>query len=482
MPLSVNAPAAESGGALRRLATALAGVSVGAVGERVVTAARQRVFDALGAACLGLETAEGRRMRALDEQLRALGGARHALDRCRLLVGAARSTEIDDIDVASCITAGSVVVPAALAIAAAEPRADGRALLAGVIAGFEAMIRLGRALGGATLLYRGVWPTYVTAAFGSAAAAARLLELDAERTACALALALARSSVPPPAALARFGFRYFALGGAAVEGCIAALGARAGVDADVSDLGGYGKRIGAQLDEAELVEGLGSDWRIREVDTKMFPSSRQALASVEAFRQLMPLPRPIDELERIVVAVPGAYRDMIDRPALPTQRIESLLSVQYQIALAALEPEALYDALRPVLRTDELAAGVMARIEVRADAGLDRHFPLVWGSAVTLQWRSGEQATAEVLEPEGSGRRELGWPALRAKLDRIFAASGLDGADFTAQLQARCESLGEGADEGGPGRAAERLLEPLEALAGRGEPASGAVRVRGRLP
>ncbi len=479
--MAVEVPAVSQDGPLRALAAAVARLSIDSAGAAVATAARQRLFDTLGAVCVGLETAEGRQARALDAQLRALGGARHALDRCRWLVSAARSTEIDDIDLVSCTTVGSVVVPAALALAAAAPRSDGRALLASITAGYEAMIRLGRAIGGATLLYRGVWPTYVTAAFGAAAAAARSLGLDAEQTARALALALARTSVPPQKALGLPGFRCFALGAAAAEGCAAALAARAGVAADPSDLTGFGQRIGAQVDEAELVAGLGSEWRIRAVDTKMFPSSRQALASVAAFIELMPLPHAIGDLERIVVAVPSAYRDMIDRPAPPANRIESLLGVQYQIALAALEPAALYDALRPTLRNDERTVDLMARCEVRADAELSRRFPHTWGSAVTLRWRSGDETRAEVREPSGSGSADLGWAALRAKLERILAASGLERPGFAAQLQARCESIGAAADDSKSNDAAA-LLELLEALPARADSAGSTPSPRRERP
>ena len=466
--MAVEVPAVSQG-ALPSLAATLANLSIDSAGAAVATAARQRLFDTLGAACVGLATSEGRQARSIDEQLQPLGGARHALDRCRWLASAVRSTEIDDIDIVGCTTVGAVVVPAAVAFAAAAPPADGRLLLASVAAGYEAMIRLGRAIGGATLLYRGVWPTYVTAAFGAAAAAARWLGLDAEQTARALALALARTDVPPPKALAQPGFRCFALGGAAVEGCIAALAARAGVAADTIDLAAFGQRIGAQVDEAELTAGLGAEWRIGAVDTKMFPSSRQALASVEAFLALAPLPHPIADLERVVVAVPSAYRDMIDRARPPANRIESLLGVQYQVALAALEPAALYDALRPTLRHDERTAGFMARVEVRADAELSRQFPHTWGSAVTLHWRSGGETRAEVREPSGSGRSTVSWTALRGKLERILAASGLERHGFAAQLQTRCESIGVTA--GARANDAAALLETLEALAARAEPA-----------
>ena len=38
------------------------------------------------------------------------------------------------------------------------------------------MVRLGLAIGGPTVLYRGIWPTYFAAPFGVAAVAARLDE------------------------------------------------------------------------------------------------------------------------------------------------------------------------------------------------------------------------------------------------------------------------------------------------------------------
>jgi len=148
--------------------------------------------------------AEGRVLRDYAKRASGAGTSLSFAERCRLYVGATRTTELDDIDIASCTTVGSVVVPVAVAVATRQ-RADARTLLAAVVAGYEAMQRLGRAIGGATLVYRGVWPTYVTAPFAAAATAARLLGLDAHTTACALALALTRTSAAPAAALSRFG-------------------------------------------------------------------------------------------------------------------------------------------------------------------------------------------------------------------------------------------------------------------------------------
>jgi 2-methylcitrate dehydratase PrpD len=446
-----------AGVALAGLAAQLAAVAYGAIDPAAHVAARQRLLDSLVAAALGRRTPEGRVLERYAARGHGVGLEQGTA--CRLLIGAARSTEVDDIDLPACTTVGAVVVPVALTIAVARPGIRDRELLAAVVAGYEAMTRLGRAIGGATLLYRGVWPTYVTAAFGAAAVTARLSELDGPATARALALALARTGNPPPSALTRFGYRYYALGCAAFDGVDAALAAAAGVEADLDGLAAFAERLGAPLDVAELGAPLGAPWRVASVDTKPWPTSRQALASVAAFRQLTA--PPLDDIERIVTAVPLVYRAMIDRPALPANRIESMLSVQYQIALAAFAPATLDDALRESLPHDTRIAALMQKVQVRADDGLGAQFPRVWGSRVTIEPRVGAPTTAEVLAPPGSGTRALAWTELTAKLERVLAASGMYPGARVAALASRCERVGAGEGSG----AAAELLALTEELA-----------------
>jgi 2-methylcitrate dehydratase PrpD len=429
--------------ALGELGQRLAELSPAMLDASVRDCARRRLFDALGAAALGLATPEGRvlarRAAAFDAEVSS------GVARANLWVGAARATEVDDIDIASCTTVGAVVVPAALAVAAARS-SDGLAVLAAIVAGYEAMTRLGRALAGATLLYRGVWPTYVTAAFAAAAAAAKLLDLDGATTARALALALARVAPLPAGAATRFAFRYYALGAAAGEGIDAAVAAAAGVEAEPSALAPFAERLGAALDERELAAPYGAPWRVAAVDTKLWPTSRQALASVAAFMELAAEADPAD-IERVEVEVPGPYRAMIDRPARPSQRIESMLGVQYQLGLVAFAPAALYDVARERLAIDERIDALMAKVELRASAALEAAFPERWGSRVSVRWRSGKEAAREVLEPEGSSARPLDWPALERKLARLLPA-GAGVHEAAAELGMLCRRVGAPYDVG----------------------------------
>jgi len=93
--------------------------------------------------------------------------------------------EMDDVHRSSILHPGPVVIPAALA--ASGPETSGAHLLNGIARGYEAMIRVGRALGPSHYRY---WHTTSTAgSFGAAAAAATVMHLGPDRTAQALAIA-----------------------------------------------------------------------------------------------------------------------------------------------------------------------------------------------------------------------------------------------------------------------------------------------------
>ena len=115
-----------AGAALAELAARLAAIEDDVLDVATRTAARQRLFDALGAAALGYRTPEGRVLMQHAARARSAGLADSAAGR--LLVGTARTTEVEDIDLPSCVTVGAVIVPMAVTAAAAQPDADDRAL------------------------------------------------------------------------------------------------------------------------------------------------------------------------------------------------------------------------------------------------------------------------------------------------------------------------------------------------------------------
>ncbi len=424
--------------------------------SEVAEVARQRLFDTLAAAAVGCSTPEARLLRQLLESASRRGAGNFSpRDRCRLLTGTIRATEVDDIDLMSCTTAGSVVVPAALSALAAcddsEPSGQDR-LLSAVIAGYEAMLRLGRAIDGARLIYRGVWPTLAGAAFGAAAATGVALDLPPPTLKNALGIALQHVTVPARTALAVPGYRQWALAGASLAGTEAVSAARAGLSPSPDAIENYRRTLASiagtvDLDEACLVED-GARPLIGEIDCKTFPTSRQALASVTAFRSLLPL-EP-DGVSEVRVGVPADYLPMVDQPTSPDSRLGSMLGVQYSMALAAVASPSLFDVRRAALDDSALVKAWMSRIRVEADETMSNAFPAQWGSRVDVKLTDGRVLTATELDPAGSRTNPLDWAGLRSKYRTIASATGIDNAAELDALEAACRAVGALPGDGRP--------------------------------
>jgi 2-methylcitrate dehydratase PrpD len=120
---------------------------------------RLHVAVAFGAWIAGLATAEGRALVRFRNDLPRFGGGEGGLFAdIALHCAATRLSEVDDVHLASMTTPGSIVIPAAVTLAAAL-KGDTADLAAAMLAGYEAMIRLGAAIKGPDVLYRGIWPT-----------------------------------------------------------------------------------------------------------------------------------------------------------------------------------------------------------------------------------------------------------------------------------------------------------------------------------
>lgn len=378
-------------------------------------AVARRVFDTLGALFAGRKVRESVVIAGL---LSGRDRPTSAVEEVRELCASVRSSEVDDIDRASCTTPGSVAVPVALALGA-ERAVSGQVLMAAVVAGYEAMVSLGDAVGGAHVLAKGVWPSYLAAPFAAAASAARLLELDAERTAHALAIAVTRSTGVVGRISAQPSSRWFTYGCAAADGVLAALAAEAGM---AGDLGALERALPAGTAAGFDGERFAPDekgWRMERVDSKPFCTSRQALSAIQA-ADLAHEALGRAPLDLIEVAVPAAYRAMLDQPA-PTDRLASITSAQFQVAAALARPQLLFDVARDQVEPPDDVRELMRVTSVVEDPELTAMYPAVWPGRVRMRSTGGEEATRLVCQPAGAGERPLDWDALGEKHTSLAA-------------------------------------------------------------
>jgi 2-methylcitrate dehydratase PrpD len=394
-----------------------------ASGDAAAAGVTLHLADSAAAWIAGRGTVEGRSLLGLPDAV-----SRHC--------ACARLSEIDDIHLASATTPGGVIVPAAVTIAA-ERGADAAALARAVAAGYEAMVRLGRAIGGPSVLYRGIWPTCFAAPFGVAAASARLLGLDAAQSAHALGIALALASPG-----ARGAARWLALGHAAASGVRAATLAQAGFEADLGVLEGdsLSNAYGLRPDAAALTAALGETNAVAETSFKPWCGARQTMAAAQAWIELFGEGVAPADLREVRVAVPPPYLKMVGHGVTAGERLSHLTSLPYQVALAALAPESRFDVQATPAVISPALRGFMDKVTVAADDGLMKHYPAAWPAQLDAVTGKGTRGRL-VLHVPGDPQRPWGEPEVLAKFERYAPRSLgreiLDGSIAPAALLAR---------------------------------------------
>jgi 2-methylcitrate dehydratase PrpD len=396
--------------------------------------AKLHVTDTVGAWIAGAHTAEGR---ALIATPAATGSdlARDVGIHCAL----ARLSEIDNIHLASTTTPGGIVIPAALTLAVNRPDTDTEALLEAIVAGTEAMVRLGFAIGGPTVLYRGIWPTYLATPFGVAAVAARLQDLDAAQTAHALALALTLASPGVGHHNAARTSRWFAIGHAARNGLIAVQATQAGFTSDLNllEAGFFDGVYGITPNIAAFAEDLGQRFALDDTSFKPWCAARQTMAATQALLEMIESGVSPDAVVSVKVHVPPPYLKMIDHGVKAGDRASHLSSVQYHLALAARDLSGLYDVGHsPQCVADDVQA-FMQKVSVSGDEALLAHYPKTWPARVVVH-TSG--ATQELVVTHGWGdpQRPFDDHRVEDKFRRVLASAA---AAFAEGLLSRCRAV-----------------------------------------
>jgi 2-methylcitrate dehydratase PrpD len=189
--------------------------------------------------------------------------------------------DYDDTHLRTVIHPTAPVAPAALALA--EQRGlSGSAMLHAFILGAEVACRVGNAVSPGHYA-RGWHITSTCGVFGSAAASAKLLGLDAARTSHAMGIAASQSAgiienLPSAA-------KNVSVGNAARNGLFAALLAEAGYTAAPSAIEGalgWARAMGDEPDVATAISGLGEQWEMAANTYKPYPAGIVMHAVIDA--------------------------------------------------------------------------------------------------------------------------------------------------------------------------------------------------------
>ncbi len=338
----------------------------------------------------------------------------------------AHSLDFDDTHAPGSLHPSAPIVPAAFA-AAEMAGADGQALIAAIVAGYEVQIRLALALDPAAHYDRGFHPTATCGAFGAAAAAGRLLGLDAAGHVNAFGIVLSMAAGSMQFLVNGAWTKRSHVGHAAMCGLIAASLAREGYVGAAEALEGKWGFLHAYAPNAgagKVVEGLGRRWETMKIAVKPYPSCRYSHAALDGILALAREHgiRP-DDLEEVMVGLPEAGWKIIGDPEPAKQAPKSVVDGQFSMAFCAAvalrSGSFVWDDYARHLQdpaTLELCKKIRTRIDPKAQAD----FPEEMSAAVHVKTAHGDYETY-VRVPKGEPKNFLSAAELRAKFDGLTA-------------------------------------------------------------
>lgn len=400
-----------------------------------------------------LEEVDTAREAAVWGGVRRLGAPHAALAN-----GAAvHAFELDDLHSRSIVHPGSVVVPAALAVAEHRGGVSGCDFVAAMVAGYEVAARVGMSVGAAHLL-AGWHPTGTHGAIGAAAAAGSVLGLDAEQMRDALGIAGSQAGGLMAAQYGSMVKRFHA-GRAAQSGVYGALLAARGYtgmsDLFESDYGGYCTTFSPTHDASALTADLGMVWETAAVGFKPYSTNGSCHPTIDA---LLDLRRSVGltaaDVERVDIYCSSATKEHVGWAYEPDSVTTAQMNLPYIVSAVLTDGAAFVDQFAE----DRIAAAELVelsrRVQVHADADIDaRGDAARHATRIEVRRSDGTKLTEQREFARGSAKLPMSADQVAEKFEAMAVKAVDDG---------RVEQLGNLVDRLHQLAGVEELAEALQ--------------------
>jgi 2-methylcitrate dehydratase PrpD len=330
--------------------------------------------------------------------------------------------DYDDTHLRTVIHPTAPVAPPVLALAE-QHGSSGAEVLHAFVLGAEVECRLGNAVSPGHYA-RGWHITATCGVFGAAAASAKLLGLDAARTAHALGIAASQSAglvENLPSAAKNVG-----VGNAARNGLFAALLAEAGYEAAPGAIDGalgWARAAGDVPDRAEVTNGLGEEWEFAKNTYKPYPCGIVMHSVVDACLELRETHRlAAADIRAVTVKGSSLLLERGDR-AVRNER-DARVSIHHCAAVAFLSGAAGIDEFSIASVMHPAARDFRAKVRAELDASLP-----VGAAAVTVETVDGTIHANTVIHARGSFERPMTEADIEAKV-RALAQRGMPSCEI----------------------------------------------------
>lgn len=385
----------------------------------VIRAVKHRLLDFLGVALRGSTLPSSR---IVIDVVKSMGGARESTvmgvggkapsPNAALANGSmGHGLELDDVHNESSLHPGAAVIPAALAVAEREG-ASGEALASSIVLGYEVMTRVGMAVTPMGHYARGFHPTGTCGAFGAAVAAGKILALSVDQMGSAMGIAGSQASGLMEYLSDGSWTKRLHPGWAAHSGVIAASLAQRGYSGPKTVLeGGKGfvRAYSDHYDLAKLTEGLGERWAVKNVSVKHYACCYYKQSAIDALLELVGKHGvKAEDVEEVVVSLVKVAMPIVAEPPEDKYDVKSVVDAQFSMpygaAVALSRGNAFIDEYTEDTMRDPGIQGLMKKVRVVHDPGLDKDYPNLWPSKARIKTKDGRVYETRIDLPKGDPR------------------------------------------------------------------------------
>jgi 2-methylcitrate dehydratase PrpD len=374
------------------------------------------VLDALVNAIAGTKTTMGMKLIQWWHSMETTDPGRQAF-----LGGALIHTlEMDDLHKLSVTHPGCVVVPAAIAVAAREGL-SGKQLLVSILQGYEAMCRIGNSVGRS---HYKIWHSTATCGpYGSAMAAACLLELSPEQHVWALGNAGTQSSGLWEFMNSGGMSKHLHAGKAAEAGILAADLAKIGFTGPGQILEGKQGMFQASCADAkpsEIVDSPQGTWQLRQTSIKPWPCCRHTHPAIDAALEISL--KISSQVQQVIIRTYQAALDVCDRPN-PDNEYEAKFSLQHCVSVALTKGMVDFGSFTQTARDESAMTRNTIRVELCKE--IDAAYPGDWGCELEVITEQGQTFRVSHLHCKGDPESPLSQRELLDKAGLLLTYAGM---------------------------------------------------------
>ncbi len=339
---------------------------------------------------------------------------------------AAHSIELDDVVNAASLHPGVVVMTTALAAAHLSP-CSGKEMIEAIVAGYEAMVKLGIAMNPTAHYAQGFHPTGTCGTFGAAITAAKILKLNVLQTKRALGIAGSQASGSLEFLADGSFTKRLHPGWSAHSGLMAALLAREGFTGPETILEGKFGFLHAYTpnsDRKKILQNWGNPYEVMKTSIKPHSCCRYKQGPIDGVLALMrENALTANDVEKVTLGVLKTGFALVVIPEEKKYNPETIVDAQFSMpfgaAVAMLYGKATLDEYTlDNLRSSQVKL-LMDRVVCKEDPDLETAFPQKWPASVTLQTKDGKQFSLHIEYPKGDPENPLTWDEIIEKFQGL---------------------------------------------------------------